>query len=234
MDENRRGREHALSKLLLFVALTWLTGSPIIAIIVLLIVFYVLDRRFIGLSPSIVKPLRRARRLSRLRQEVRLNPHQTSAKLDIARILIERRKYAEARDLLIPITEVMNDSAEVRAELGICQLKLGALEEGEQSLLQALEMNPRVKYREPYVRLAEAWADKDPAKSIAYLEQFREVNSSSCEAYYRLGQLYKRMDRKEEARRAYRETVELYRGLPKYKRRFERRWALLARLRGWA
>jgi tetratricopeptide (TPR) repeat protein len=219
-----------LSKLLLFFLLTWLTGSPIVAIIVILVVFYMLDRRFLGISPSIVKPLRRARRLSKLRQELRLNPHQTSAKLDIARILMERKQYAEALEILEQVAGVMNESAEVRAEFGICQLKLGHLEDGERTILQALELNPRVKYGEPYLRLAEAWADKEPIKAITYLERFREVNSSSCEAYYKLGQLYNRLGRTEEARGAYHETVDLYRGLPAYKRRFERRWVLLARL----
>src|SRR5665647_246387 len=124
-----------MSKLLLFVALTWLTGSPIIAIIVLLILFYMLERRFIGLSPSILKPLKRARKLSRLRQELRLSPHQTSAKLDMARLRMEQRKYIQAHELLLQIAVVMKDSAEVRAEIGICELKLGQLVQGEQSLL---------------------------------------------------------------------------------------------------
>ncbi|MFE5318989.1 tetratricopeptide repeat protein [Paenibacillus sp. NPDC056579] len=220
-----------MSKILLFFVLTMLTGSPIIAIIILLIVFYALERRFIGLTPSLFKPFQRARRLSKLRQELRLNPHLTTAKLDTARILIERKQFREAAGLLTEIMAVMEDSAEVRAELGICKLKLGEVQEGERLLLEALEMNPRIKYGEPYLRLAEAWADTEPDKAIRYLETFGTVNSSSCEAYYRLGELYNRLGKKEEARRAYRETVELYRGLPKYRRRFERRWALLARLK---
>ncbi|SFL57044.1 Tetratricopeptide repeat-containing protein [Paenibacillus sp. 1_12] len=223
-----------MSKLLLFVALTWLTGSPIIAIIVLIVIFYVLERRFIGLSPSVVKPLKRVRKLSKLRQELRLSPHQTTAKLEMARLWMEQRKYTQAHEYLLQISEVMKDSAEVQAELGICELKLGHLQQGEQSLLQALELNPRVKYGEPYLRLAEAWADQDPHTSIAYLKQFQIVNSSSCEAYYRLGQLYHRLGSKAEAREAYRATVELYRGLPRYKRRFERRWVVLARIKGLA
>ncbi|MCS7462213.1 tetratricopeptide repeat protein [Paenibacillus doosanensis] len=218
-----------MSKVLLFFLLTWLTGSPIVAIIVLLIVFYALERRFIGLTPSVTKPIRQSRRLSKLRQELRLSPHQTSAKLDAARILMEKKRYREAAELLEQVFAVMEDSAEVRAELGICRLKLGELQEGERLILEAFEMNPRVKYGEPYLRLAEAWADREPAKAIHYLETFGSVNSSSCEAYYRLGRLYGRLGDKEKARGAYRETVELYRGLPKYRRRFERRWALLAR-----
>lgn len=220
-----------MSKVLLFFLLTWLTGSPIVAILVLLVVFYVLDRRFIGLTPSILKPLQRSRKLSKLRQELRLSPHHNSTKLELGRVLMERKQYAEAIALLEQAASVMDDSAEVRAELGICKLKLGQLEQGEALLKEALQINPRVKYGEPYLRLAEAWAEMEPNKAIAYLQSFKEVNSSSCEAYYRLGQLFDRLGRKEEARSAYRETIELYRGLPKYKRRFERKWALLARLK---
>lgn len=218
-------------KLLLFFILSRLLGNPILALIILLIVFYVLERRYIGLTPSILKPVKRSRRLSKLREELRLSPHQTSAKLEAGRILMERKQYREARELLRQVVEVMDDSADVRAELGICELKLGALEEGERLLLEALDMNPRVKYGEPYLRLAEAWADQNAARAIGYLQQFAAIQSSSCEAYYRLGQLYDRLGQKEEARKAYRETVELYRGLPKYKRRHERKWALLARFK---
>ncbi|AEI40078.1 tetratricopeptide repeat protein [Paenibacillus mucilaginosus] len=220
-----------MSKFLLFGLLFWLTGNPFVAILVLLVIFYVLDRRFVGITPSIFKPIQRMRRLSRLKEELRMNPHHTSTKLDIARIYMEQRKYADAKELLGQVLAVMEDSADVLSELGICELKLGRPEEGERLILEAVERNPRVKYGEPYLRLGEAFAERDKEKAVGYLQRFREVNSSSCEAYYRLGQLYRQLGRDEEARGAFREAVELYRGLPKYKRRHERRWALLARFR---
>ncbi|AFH60907.1 hypothetical protein B2K_09265 [Paenibacillus mucilaginosus K02] len=215
----------------MFGLLFWLTGNPFVAILVLLVIFYVLDRRFVGITPSIFKPIQRMRRLSRLKEELRMNPHHTSTKLDIARIYMEQRKYADAKELLGQVLAVMEDSADVLSELGICELKLGRPEEGERLILEAVERNPRVKYGEPYLRLGEAFAERDKEKAVGYLQRFREVNSSSCEAYYRLGQLYRQLGRDEEARGAFREAVELYRGLPKYKRRHERRWALLARFR---
>lgn len=220
-----------MGKLLIFSLLWWVLGNPFAALIVLIIIFYMLDRRFIGMTPSVLKPLKRSRRLSKLKEELRLSPHHTSTKLDIARIYMEQKKYAAALELLEQAGEVMEDSADVLSEKGICKLKLGALEEGERFILQAVELNPRVKYGDPFLKLGEAFADTDAKKAIGYLERFREVNSSSCEAYYLLGQLYHKLGREEEARRAFREAVELYRGLPKYKRRHERRWALLARLK---
>ncbi|MCZ8511997.1 tetratricopeptide repeat protein [Paenibacillus filicis] len=220
-----------MGKLLIFALLWRLTGNPLLALLVVVIVLYFLDRRFIGLTPNVLKPLQRMRRLSRLREELRLNPHHTSVKLEMARLEMERKKYAEAEKLLRQTAEVMEDSAEVLAELGICELKLGRLDEGERHILEAAHRNPRVKYGEPFLRLGEAYAEKDPAKAVAYLRRFGEVNSSSCEAYYRLGGLYKRLGQQEEASRAFRETTQLYRSLPKYKRRQERRYALLARFK---
>ncbi|MGG1600398.1 tetratricopeptide repeat protein [Paenibacillus naphthalenovorans] len=220
-----------MGKLLIFSLLWWILGNPFVAIIVVIILFYLLDRRFIGMTPSVLKPLKRSRRLSKLKEELRLSPHHTSTKLDIARIYMEQKKYAAALELLDQVGEVMEDSADVLSEKGICKLKLGAVEEGERLILQAVQLNPRVKYGDPYLKLGEAFADTDAKKAIGYLERFREVNSSSCEAYYLLGQLYRKLGREEEARRSFREAVELYRGLPKYKRRHERRWALLARLK---
>lgn len=227
----KAGSDGTMGKLLVFSLLWWVLGNPFAALIVLIIIFYMLDRRFIGMTPSVLKPLKRSRRLSKLKEELRLSPHHTSTKLDIARIYMEQKKYAAALELLEQAGEVMEDSADVLSEKGICKLKLGALEEGERFILQAVELNPRVKYGDPFLKLGEAFADTDAKKAIGYLQRFREVNSSSCEAYYLLGQLYHKLGREEEARRAFREAVELYRGLPKYKRRHERRWALLARLK---
>ncbi|UJF31665.1 tetratricopeptide repeat protein [Paenibacillus hexagrammi] len=220
-----------MSKILIFSLLLYLTGNPIIAIIVLLIIIYVLDRRFVGLTPSFVRPFRLSRRASRLRQDLHANPHDTSAKLELARILLEKKKYSEAAQLLEQTLIVMEDSAEVHAELGLCRLQTGDLAQGEQLMIKALELNPRVKYGEPYLRLGEALAGSAPEKAVAYVERFREVHSSSVEAYYKLGQLYQKLGRAADAKRAYREAIDIYRGLPKYSRKQQRRWALLARFK---
>ncbi|WP_438447947.1 tetratricopeptide repeat protein [Gorillibacterium sp. sgz5001074] len=220
-----------MGKFFLFLILWRLIGNPFIAIVVILAIFYVLDRRFIGLSPSITRPFKRNRRLSAVRRELESRPHDTRSKLEAARLLMEKKKYREALDYLEQVLPVMDDSAEVLVETGICRLKTGDTEGGEASILQGLELNPRVHYGEPYLRLGEAFKTSDPEKAVRYLQQFREVHSSSCEAYYRLGQLYELMGRKSEAADAYAEAVRIYRGLPKYKRKSERKWALLARMK---
>lgn len=220
----------ALSKFFLFALLWWLVGNPFLAILILLVLLYLFDRRFVGLTPSVAAPIRRNRRLSRLRRELQLAPHNASAKLEVARLLIEKGKYAEALELLEQVSGVY-DSADVVYETGLCRLKLGDTKEGEQLILQALELNPRVKYGEPYLRLGEAFAKEAPDQAVRYLEAFRGVHSSSVEGSYKLGRLYERLGHLEEAKHAYADAGAVYRGIPRYKRRQERRWAILAWLR---
>jgi len=220
-----------MSKILLFLGLTWLFGNPFVAIIVLLIVIYVLERRFIGLSPSLVKPLRRRGSISKWRRQLEMSPHDVSAKSELARLLIESGKHAQARDILQGIGEQMEHSAEYWSDLGTCELALGRVEEGEQAMKRALAISPKVKYGQPYLRLAEALAKTEPDRAIVYLQQFKDVNSSSCEAYYRLGTIYDGLGKSAEAAEAFKECRQLYRTLPKYMKRHERKWALRAPLR---
>lgn len=220
-----------MGKFFLFGILYWMLGNPLAALLVLIVIVYILDRRFVGLSPSLIRPLKRNRRLAAVRRELAASPHNTSLKQEAARILMEKKRWKEAADYLEEIRPIMDDSPEVLADLGICRLKEGQLAEGEALILESLEKNPRVKYGEPYLRLGEAFNVSDPDKALHYLRKFGEVNSSSCEAHYRQGQLYSQLGRKREAKEAYDEAVRLYRTLPKYKRKSERRWALLARLK---
>jgi tetratricopeptide (TPR) repeat protein len=220
-----------LIKILLFGLLWRIVGNPFLALLILLVILYVLDRRYVGILPNIWRPFQLRRRASRLRIDLHANPHNTSAKLDLARILIERKKYQEALPYLEQTLPIMQESADVHYEIGLCQLKLGRIAKGESFMLKAIELNPRVKYGEAYLRLGEALAPLDPKRAAQFIEQFRDLHSSSVEAYYRLGQLYQQLGRQEDAKRAYREALDIYRGLPRYSRRQQRRWAWLARMK---
>ncbi len=217
-----------MGKLLGFSLLWYLIGNPFVAIFVLLLILYVLDRRFVGFFPSIFRPLQDLQRIRKLRQELRMNPHHTSVKVDLARRLMERKYYKQALGYLREAEGVMPDSSEIKAEIAICLFGTGSLQEADTYLHKALELNPRVRYGEPLLLAGEKWAASDQQKALHYMEQFKDLHSSSCKAYYRLGQLYQTVNRLHDAKAAFREAVDIYRGLPKYKRKQERRWALLS------
>jgi tetratricopeptide (TPR) repeat protein len=216
-----------MSKIFLFGALWALFGNPLLAALVLLVVLYLLERRFVGLSPSIVKPFRRRSAIAHWKRQLQISPHDVSIKSELARLYIESKKFAEARGILLGIESQLEHSAEYWSDLGTCELALGHLAEGERMMLSALSISPKVKYGQPYLRLADAFAKQDPAKSLDYLQRFKDIHSSSCEAYYRLGEVYAALGKPEESAEAFRECRRLYRTLPRYKKRQERRWALL-------
>lgn len=213
-------------KFSLFVFLFWLIGNPFVAILVMLILLYLLDRRFVGLTPSVFKPLKRMSRIKKLRQQINLSPNDVSSKHELARLLIERKKYSEALHWLVPLQPVLEDSAEYWDDLGICYLNGGDEGKGVASTLRALELNPRVKYGAPYLRLAAHFANGRTDQALAYLQAFQEINSSSCEAYDQQASIYKQLGNAQEARRSTEEGLRIYSMLPRYKKRQERKWAV--------
>ncbi|MBO7744833.1 tetratricopeptide repeat protein [Paenibacillus sp. MWE-103] len=222
-------------KVLLILFLARLLGIPFLGIIILLVVLYAVERRFLGLTPSIVRPLRRFGTIRRLRQQIAMNPNDIPAKHELARLLVERKRYAEAKSWLMPLQDPLDNSAEFWDDLGASLAPLGETDAAEAALRNALSINPRVKYGAPYLRLASLYAKKDPQKAIGCLQEFRGIHSSSIEAYYRLAGLYAELGRKDEAKRMLAECGAIYRSLPRYKKRQERRWAVLAwfkRMRG--
>lgn len=221
-----------LGKFLLFGLLWSIFGNPFLAFIALIVILYIIDRRFIGLSPSLVKPLRRMGRIRKLRHQLGMNPNDLTSKLELAKLLIEKKSFRSARELLEPLQdrESVEQSAEYWDDLGTCLLRTGELEAGEAAIRRALAINPRVKYGQPYLRLAAMNSTRDTKKALADIEAFQQIHTSSCEGYYRLAKLNNLMGRKAEAKRALEESTKLYRMLPRYKRREERRWALLSYL----
>ncbi|MDK8182191.1 tetratricopeptide repeat protein [Paenibacillus sp. UMB4589-SE434] len=218
-----------MSKLLGFGLLYWLFGNPFIAIIALLIIAYMLERRYVGLSPSFIRPIKRMQRIGKLKQELSANPHNVSLKHELGRLLLERKRYREAREVLEPIQDRMEHSAEYWDDLGTSYVHTDDEEKGIQAILQALDINPRVKYGQPYLRLAALYARTDKDKALEALQELHILHSSSCEAYYRMGLLYEEMGRKDEAKRSWNEAISIYRALPKYMRRKERAWMLRSR-----
>lgn len=210
----------------LFLWLTWLLGNPIIAIIVLLVILYAIDRRFVGLSPSLVGYFKKNARIRKLKGVIAASPNDVSAKQELARLLIDRKKYGAALRLLEPLNRVLEDSAEYWDDLGQALAADGRGPEGEEAMLKALGLNPRVKFGAPYLRLAALSAGDDQERALSYLKSFQDIHSSSCESYYRLAEVYKRMGKEAEAKSAAEEGLRVYRSLPKYRKRTEREWAL--------
>lgn len=217
-------------KLIFFYLILRLTGNPILGIVLILFLYYVLDRRFLGLLPNVLTPMRRMRQISVLRRQTALNPHDAPARMSLARVYIEQRKYQTALAVLQTIPEALQESTSVLYDRGLCLLHMGQVDSGESLVLRVLRDNPSYRYGEPWLRLAQVFASVDPTKALQYLQECRVRNSSSCEADYRIARLLLRSGDKQGASAARDRCLHTYRTLPRFRKRSERRWALLALL----
>lgn len=217
-----------MGKFFVFYLIYRLTGNPILAILLIVLVYYFIDRRYIGLLPSLLKPFRRQMRMSNLERQLHLNPHDQSARHDLAQLQMQRRRYQSALTLLAALPASMQESADVLYDTGACQLALGQTARGEELVLRALAKEPRLRYGEPYLKLATALAATQPEKALQYVTESQKLNISSCESYYRMAQLYKRFGDSHAAEEARKQCLDTYRTLPRFRKRTERRWALFA------
>ncbi|WP_067928735.1 tetratricopeptide repeat protein [Alicyclobacillus shizuokensis] len=220
----------------LFLFMIWrllaaLFGNPWLAVLVLLAAYYVVDRRYIGLLPSFRRPLRRWRRMAELKRTIAQSPHHADARYELAGLHMERKNWSAAQKLLETLPDSVRESPDVQYDEGVCAVALGDPDRGERLMRSAVAQTPNLRYGEPYLRLAALHVKDHPEQALADLHDARKYNESSCQALYQMASLYHRLGQPAEATAALRQCLDTYRWLPRFRRRTERRWALLARLR---
>jgi len=221
-----------MRNLFLFFLITLLTGSPVIALLVILALYLAIDYQFIGLSRRLFGRFRRAGAIRMLLRELAVNPHDATARRDLGRLLIEARRFTEAVPHLQTAVKRMPESDEAACDLGLAYLWTGNVSEGEDLIRQALERSPKLRYGEPYLRWGEFLLRQGRFEQAAdRLERFRSIFSSSVEGHYLLGLAYQRAGDRDKAVSAYRAALEMFRRSPGYKRREERLWAWKTRAR---
>ncbi len=221
-----------MRNLFLFFLITLLTGSPVIALLVILALYLALDYQFIGLSRRLFGRFRRAGVIRALLRELAVNPHDAAARRDLGRLLVEARRFHEAAPHLEMAMERMPESDETVCDLGLAYLWTGKVPEGENLIERALERSPKLRYGEPYLRWGEFLLYQGQVRQAAErLERFRSIFSSSVEGHYLLGLAYQRAGERDKAVTAYRASLEMFRRSPGYKRREERLWAWKTRAR---
>lgn len=220
-----------MGKFFLLYFILAILGNPIVALIVVLVIFLLLDRRYTRWFPRVVRKVKNGQKLRQLLKELEANPHNVTDKLEVGRLYAERKRFEKA----IPYLEGALVRIETHAEglfyLGWSFLQTGRVDVGIAKIEEALELNPRVRYGEPYLRLAEYYRGHgDYTAALHSLQRANEAGLSSAQIEYRKGQLFTQLGNKEKASEAFNTAIQYYRTSPKYLKKEERRWALLARL----
>jgi predicted Zn-dependent protease len=175
--------------------------------------------------PDPVVYLRTSGRIRMLRGQIQANPANVTARRDLAMLLLERRRPKAA---LVPLEEArVRDpkNAEIAYLIGLSRYRSGDARGALEPLVQAVELDPRVRFGEPYLVAALALTREgrgDEAEDA--LERYLAANSSSVEGWVRLAKLRLGRGDRAGARQALDEARRTWAALPGYKRRKELSW----------
>lgn len=221
----------SMSKFILFYILYWLTGNPLVALLVIVLVIVMLDRTYLSFIPNPFKALRASSRIGELRKIVSTNPHDGRSLKELGVLLAEKGDYRKAVEYFRGAETKMADDPEFNYYYGIAEARTGDIAKGRELVEKALQSSPSLKYGEPYLLLAEVYIDShDYQSALPLLERFVEIHSSSSRGFYRLGLVKMKLGMKDEGVAYLRQSIKAFKSAPLFKRRVDRKWALKARI----
>jgi tetratricopeptide (TPR) repeat protein len=198
---------------------------------------------FFVLRPFIPDPFVLARTFRRIRTldaQIAANPANVTARRDLAEIWLTRLRPRRALALLDEARARARahegssaQSASADAELlyltGVARVRSGDIEGALEPLVQAVDLDPRVRFGEPYLVAAEALtALRRFEEAEDALDRYVSSNSSSLQGYVRLAEVRKARGDRQGARRALSEALDTWAQIPAYRRRKELGWWLRA------
>ena len=187
---------------------------------------------FFVLRPFIPDPFVLARTWGRIRAldaQIAANPANVTARRDLAVLWLERLRPRRALELLDQARTRTPDDAELLYLTGVARARSGDPEGALEPLVRAVDVDPRVRFGEPYLVAAGALIALGRLEEAEdALDRYVGSNSSSLQGYVRLAEVRKGRGDREGARTAIREALDTWSQLPGYRRRVELRWWLKA------
>jgi predicted Zn-dependent protease len=194
---------------------------------------------FFVLRPFIPDPFVLARTWDRIRSldaQISANPANVTARRDLAVLWLERLRPRRALSLLDEARTRTPDDPELLYLTGLARVRSGDAQGAIEPLVRAVDLDPRVRFGEPYLIAAEALMALDRLEEAEdALDRYVSTNSSSLQGYVRLAAVRRRRGDAEGSRRALKEALDTWSQLPRYRRRTEVGWwlrAWVARLTG--
>jgi len=208
----------------LFLIFSLLLRNPLVALLIIILIFVFLDRSFIGILPDFMAPLRRRRNMAELQRQVQVNPHNANAQLELGEIYFLSGQYKQAVEHLERALEKMDDSALARFYLGAALFNLGQREESLRQLQEAIRLNPKIAHGYPYLYLVKHEHSRELIDNL--------LRYGAVKTFFDAGKYFKQTGNQHEANRFFDEVLDAYRlSSPTMRRKF-RNMAIYARLFG--
>jgi tetratricopeptide (TPR) repeat protein len=219
-----------LSKFFLFYILYWILGNPILVIIILLLLYFTIDRTFLGFIPDPFKAFKKAGRIRELRRIVAINPHDSRSLKELGIHMVEKKDYQTARQYLEQAEGKLSSDPEFKYYYGLSVARSGDIQKGRELVDSALAQSPGLKYGDPLLQFAEVYIDNgDYRSALPLLERFENIHSSSSRGFYRMGLVKLKLGEKTEGTEYLKKSIAVFKASPRFKRKVDRRWAWKSR-----
>jgi tetratricopeptide (TPR) repeat protein len=215
-----------VSQWMLWMLLSWITGSPIGSLAVLALLWFLSDRFTFRVLPDPLRLLGRWRRMRRLRITLSVNPHDRRARFELAERLLETGHPGEAAQVLRPNVEAGDEDAHTAYVMGAALGRTGAYEQAERALELVRLEDPRFRSGEVDLELGrQRLARRDFAGARDALGRLLAERPGSVEGRYHLARALSGLGDEAAARKVRDEAWSEYRLLPRFHRRHERPFA---------
>lgn len=209
--------------LLLYAALNW---PPLAVVLVLLWVF----RPWL---PDPVDLWRTWRHMKALQVQIEANPANVPARRELGELWIRWRRPKRALVLLLEAQKRDPGNADLSYLIGLAMFRAGDAEEALTALVRAVDLEPHLRFGEPYLLAGEAlmrlrrWPEAEDA-----FERFLALQSSSVKAYVLLGRVRLLQGKGDSAERMFAEARSTFWAVPWHAKRRQLWWGLRAWVKG--
>jgi tetratricopeptide (TPR) repeat protein len=221
-----------MSQWMLWVLLSWLTGSPLTALLVLAVFWWLGDRATFRVLPDPLRGFHRRRRIAGLRRTLAANPHDRRARLELANLLLDVRRPQEAAEVLRPNVEAGDDDVHTSFAMGAALARSGQVERAEHFLAAARARDPAFRMGEIDLEVGRMRVrDGDAAGALEPLARVVAERPGTVEGRFWFARALALRGDAPGAARARDEAWREYVALPRFRRQHERAFAW--RLRPW-
>jgi tetratricopeptide (TPR) repeat protein len=214
------------SSWVLWLILSWLTGSPVTAALVLLAIWFLGDRATFRLLPDPLRAWGRFSRRGALERALAANPSDRRARFELASLLLDARRPARALEVLRPNVEAGDDDVYTAFLHGVLLERTGRRAEAERVLSRAREQEPGYRLGEIDLELGRnRLGAGDLAGARDALERLVSTRPGTVQGRWLLARALEGLGDAAGAERRRAEAWREYVALPRFKRAEERRWA---------
>lgn len=200
------------------------------AILVILILYFTIDRTFFGFIPDPFKAFKKAGRIRELQKILTINPHDARSLKELGICMIDKKDYRSAGEYFEKAVNKLSDDPEFNYYYGLAMARCGDIQKGRELVDAALRRSPGLKYGEPFIMFAEVYIDNgDFSSALPLLERFENIHSSSSRGFYQLGYVKLKLGSKEEGTAYLKKAIAAFKASPRFKRKVDRKWAWKAR-----